>query len=813
MAMENKRITQLSTERLNLTSGDYVMVDDADNGSAKYRLDRLKETDNTLSVSGKAADAAATGQAISDETEARENADKALDEDIDDLKSAISTESLAYSGAFVVAPEEIIRGGSGTDGSPTAATTVIRAKKLYYLQKGSSLTIKPGVKCAKVLVSQYSLDRTFVKYVTPTQAWEESAVTYISDIDALYVFMFMSSSGELTAEDYDGSITIFSSLGLNHKHNVVAYVSGNSISWANSGLSCSVTIGDNVIIKSYNGTLDANTEITKADILSAASAYDGTTVDGNTISGNAFAIYYDWTDKSVKVGNTALLDTFRDSTLLFYHHWGSVTTGELVLSSLTYKVNGVYDSLSKKGQNSVAYVSDNALSWAVAGNGCAVTIGGDVVVRTQTGTTDSAVSVSKSSILSAASAFSGTSVSGDTITGNSFCLYYDFDSSAVKVGAVSDPACYGNTCVLFLNHWRSVTTGELINSIIGEKLNEITAAISGLDSRVLSLESKNIPSFLSGDLDTAVSELIQNGGEKSLVIVFTTDNHYGGSNGMNWPQTVDSIRAVNENYPVDAVINGGDAINGDETKATDIARIKEIVSDVRSVSGNAFTLVGNHDDGSFTAEATPYLSASELYSLFGRHMVTSLDDVSDSKAYGYKDFHSAGIRIILLDSHIYTGDNGATPATWGYDLDQIEWLRTKALDTNYQVAIFSHMGVTGEYSPYGVQPVNGVQVREVIENFISGGGVVVALFHGHTHWDFIGKYSQTNGFYEVSTGCGRIVSGPIPSSLLPPTGATMALREAGTETQELYDIIVIKPKTRIVNMVRFGAGESRNFSY
>lgn len=99
--MENKRITQLSTERVNLTSGDYVMVDDADNGSAKYRLDRLKETDTTLSVSGKAADAAATGQAISDEAEARtqavtaeeqarQAADTTLGNDVDDLKSALN---------------------------------------------------------------------------------------------------------------------------------------------------------------------------------------------------------------------------------------------------------------------------------------------------------------------------------------------------------------------------------------------------------------------------------------------------------------------------------------------------------------------------------------------------------------------------------------------------------------------------------------------------------------------------------------------------------------------------------------------------
>jgi lysophospholipase L1-like esterase len=88
------------------------MVDSDADGSAKYRLDRLKETDTTLSVSGKAADAAATGQAISAETQARtqavtaetqarqqaitaesqarQAANTTLRNDVDDLKSAIS---------------------------------------------------------------------------------------------------------------------------------------------------------------------------------------------------------------------------------------------------------------------------------------------------------------------------------------------------------------------------------------------------------------------------------------------------------------------------------------------------------------------------------------------------------------------------------------------------------------------------------------------------------------------------------------------------------------------------------------------------
>jgi hypothetical protein len=67
--MADKRITELTNEKLILGDGDYTIVD-SNEGTYKYKLKRIVDSipapDTTLSIVGRAADAKATGDEIAD---------------------------------------------------------------------------------------------------------------------------------------------------------------------------------------------------------------------------------------------------------------------------------------------------------------------------------------------------------------------------------------------------------------------------------------------------------------------------------------------------------------------------------------------------------------------------------------------------------------------------------------------------------------------------------------------------------------------------------------------------------------------------
>ena len=67
--MADKRIIELTNEKLILGDGDYAMID-SNEGTYKFKLKRILDSipapDTTLSIAGRAADAAKTGEELAD---------------------------------------------------------------------------------------------------------------------------------------------------------------------------------------------------------------------------------------------------------------------------------------------------------------------------------------------------------------------------------------------------------------------------------------------------------------------------------------------------------------------------------------------------------------------------------------------------------------------------------------------------------------------------------------------------------------------------------------------------------------------------
>ena len=618
------------------------------------------------------------------------------------------------------------------------------------------------------------------------------------------------------------------------KQNAMAYVSNNAITWYNTADgTCYLTINNDIVIRTNYGTTSNNiiAQISVSDLLDTVENAGFTVTDG-VISGTSFAIIFDFDDNTLKAMSPTNKEIFDNTLILFVHHYLSWTGGVLIDNPNNLKIKDLevdidenatnidnlelYVKASRK-QNAIAYVSGNAISWYNENLSCFLTISGDIVIRTNYGTTSNNIiaQISVSDLLDTVEN-AGFTVTDGVISGTSFAIIFDFDDNTLKAMSPTNKEIFDNTLILFVHHYPSWTGGELVINANFDDIKIIKNSIQGLDNSLTALDNKveeispTLPTFLEPETNACFDELVNTCDEKTIVIAFTTDNHYGASNGMNFPTTATSIKSINEKFPIDFVVDGGDLINGDKTKTEDITNISNAVRMLLNTGKTAYTLIGNHDDGSFTSTELPLLSKGELYALLERHSGINLDYVDRYEHFGYKDFDEFNIRVIFLDA-MY-GTNGHVSSQWGYSDDELAWFTANALNTNKQIVMFSHMAFTASFMAYGTSIKNGAEMRNAVESFIANGGIVVALFHGHNHWDYIGQYSQTNGFKEVSTGCGRIISGPdIPYAH--PEGAVMPEREEGTITQELWDIITIKPMAREVKMIRYGAGNNRTFNY
>lgn len=287
---------------------------------------------------------------------------------------------------------------------------------------------------------------------------------------------------------------------------------------------------------------------------------------------------------------------------------------------------------------------------------------------------------------------------------------------------------------------------------------------------------------------------------------------------------------------LDLIFSGGD--NADENRSTkvdilklqrDYATTLETCCDCPIIIG-----IGNHDDQSLRADAnktpgTDFLVTNAEFAELYFQKENKFGEVRNGESnYCYYDIPNSNIRAIWLD--LYQSPETFNDAgilkyprtnTTVIQQDQLAWLANTALKTNRDIITFSHCNINGTVGPrpaanvYNhdvlLQLLNGFEGKtsgtllgsnadlpvDVDFDFSGQTGSIISVVCGHHHKD---DYLLQNGINYVITAqsVGRDNSGN---------------QFWYTPEEDSWSIFSIDESTKTVEILKFGRGTGRTFSY
>ena len=172
----------------------------------------------------------------------------------------------------------------------------------------------------------------------------------------------------------------------------------------------------------------------------------------------------------------------------------------------------------------------------------------------------------------------------------------------------------------------------------------------------------------------------------------------------------------------------------------------------------------------------------------------------------YKDFE-VGVRLVVLNVNYGAGGR------YAFDSHTAAWLTNSALDTDNVVLLCSHLSSIPTQNWSNTNPANAADVTAAIQAFVTGGGVVVQLC-GHSHADYAYTSPWTNVFSccnkcqqaDVTEEGYQMITGYVDTLVAPE-------RTVETVTEDCWSIVVVRPTARKINLIRFGAGADREYTF
>ena len=292
--------------------------------------------------------------------------------------------------------------------------------------------------------------------------------------------------------------------------------------------------------------------------------------------------------------------------------------------------------------------------------------------------------------------------------------------------------------------------------------------------------------------------------EGDLTIALVADSHLDNA----VPTTVENISAVDQRVHFDCCIHLGDFLAGKIGRLYAARLLRQQLEQFSHAvaSRRFFPVQGNHDEccgqcsEQFWAEATGFLNDEKDVCRAGQ------------KPYYYVDRAEQKVRLVFLDSYYFERHAEGVSMAFGYEEDQIEWLRIQALKlpADWTVLIFSHDAPFSELAEETAMTKNtirnGSRVFQTVDQCRRESGFLLAgWFVGHYHGDRIMSLFGVNFIICAS----QTAYDP----QLFDEDVRFWERTLGTVSEDLWDALVLKKSARRIYLKRFGAGEDRMLEY
>ena len=328
----------------------------------------------------------------------------------------------------------------------------------------------------------------------------------------------------------------------------------------------------------------------------------------------------------------------------------------------------------------------------------------------------------------------------------------------------------------------------------------------------------HIPEYYRDYLSQKEKEVLENiASFNSFAFAFITDIHIQ----RNTKHSPALMRRIKTSCAIKTILGGGDwqtAWNSDEKGKNaivdDMIELRDLFFDVPMLK-----TIGNHE-WAYGGNNQYNISTDEAYNLYYR----SDEEKAKSEivypengngTYFYSDDKTNKIRYISVNCMDYADnlDISKYNKEWYFSIseEQIAWLKSSLnLPSNdWLCVVFSHVPLwTSSERPFGTSTlvVNAEKIGKIIsgytsktEEFSAHKGTLVCWLAGHTHRDALIEWHGTH--MVVTNG----------DCFIREEGAQM--RTLGTTSEQCFDIFCINKKERNVKIVRIGAGENRKFAY